>query len=76
MPIVNRFADFQDDTAAWRQDLHRHPEILYDVHRTAAAVAEKLRAFGLDEVVTGIGRTGVPEIAAFIRKAAGLEATH
>ena len=59
MPIVNRFADFQDDTAAWRQDLHRHPEILYDVHRTAAAVAEKLRAFGLDEVVTGIGRTGV-----------------
>ena len=37
----------------------RIPELLYDVHRTAASVAEKLKAFGCDEVVTGIGRTGV-----------------
>src|SRR5262245_6637728 len=59
MPIVNRFADFQDDLVAWRRDIHRHPELMYDVHRTAALVDEKLRAFGLDEVVTGIGRTGV-----------------
>jgi hippurate hydrolase len=59
MPIVNRFADFQADTVAWRRDIHGHPELLYEVHRTAAAVAEKLRAFGLDEVTTGIGRTGV-----------------
>ena len=59
MPIVNRFAEFHDDIVAWRRDLHRHPEILYEVHRTAATVAEKLRAFGVDEVVTGIGRTGV-----------------
>jgi hippurate hydrolase len=59
MPIVNRFADFQADTAAWRQDIHRHPELMYDVQRTAATVAEKLRAFGVDEVTTGIGRTGV-----------------
>jgi hippurate hydrolase len=59
MPIVNRFADFHDDIVAWRRDLHQHPELLYDVHRTAASVAEKLKAFGLDEVTTGIGRTGV-----------------
>ena len=59
MPIVNRFADLEPDIAAWRRDLHRHPELLYEVHRTAASVAEKLRSFGLDEVVTGIGRTGV-----------------
>ena len=59
MPIVNRFADFHDEIAAWRRDYHRHPEILYDVHRTAADVAQKLRAFGCDEVVEGIGRTGV-----------------
>jgi hippurate hydrolase len=59
MPIVNRFADFQADTVAWRRDIHRHPELMYDVHRTAATVAEKLRAFGVDEVATGIGRTGV-----------------
>ena len=59
MPIVNRVADFHADITAWRRDLHAHPELLYDVHRTAAAVAEKLAAFGCDEVVTGIGRTGV-----------------
>ncbi|MBN8997514.1 MAG: amidohydrolase [Rhizobiales bacterium] len=59
MPIVNRLAELADDIAAWRHDLHRHPEILYEVHRTAATVAEKLRAFGVDEVTTGIGRTGV-----------------
>ncbi len=59
MPIVNRFADFHDDIVAWRRDLHQHPELLYDVQRTAASVAEKLKAFGLDEVTTGVGRTGV-----------------
>ena len=59
MPIVNRLADLQAEIAAWRQDLHAHPELQYDVHRTAATVADKLKAFGCDEVVTGIGRTGV-----------------
>ena len=59
MPIVNRLADMQAEVAAWRQDLHAHPEILFDVHRTAASVADKLKAFGCDEVVTGIGQTGV-----------------
>jgi amidohydrolase len=59
MPIVNRIAEFHQDITAWRRDLHSHPEILYEVHRTAATVADKLRSFGLDEVVTGIGRTGV-----------------
>jgi len=47
------------DIAAWRHDIHRHPELQYDVHRTAALVAEKLRSFGVDEVVEGVGRTGV-----------------
>ena len=59
MPIVNRIADLQPEIAAWRQDLHAHPELRYDVHRTAAFVAEKLKSFGCDEVVPGIGRTGV-----------------
>src|SRR4029079_13204269 len=59
MPIFNRIAEFHDEIAAWRHDLHRHPEILYDVHRTAAVVADRLRDFGIDEVATGIGRTGV-----------------
>jgi len=59
MPIVSRIADLHGEITAWRHDLHAHPELLYDVHRTAATVAEKLKAFGCDEVVTGIGRTGV-----------------
>jgi len=59
MPIVNRIAAMQGDVTAWRRDIHANPELLYDVHRTAATVADKLRSFGCDEVVTGIGRTGV-----------------
>jgi hippurate hydrolase len=59
MPIKNRFAEMQDEVTAWRRDLHENPEILFDTHRTSAMVADKLRAFGCDEVVTGIGRTGV-----------------
>src|ERR1700743_1500745 len=59
MPIVNRIAALTDDMAAWRHDLHEHLELLYEVHRTAGIVAERLREFGCDEVVTGIGRTGV-----------------
>src|SRR3972149_2868205 len=59
MPIVNRVADLQDEIKTWRQDIHRHPELLFDVHRTAGMVAEKLKSFGCDDVVTGIGRTGV-----------------
>ncbi len=59
MPIVNRIADLHGEITAWRRDIHAHPELLYDVHRTAASVADKLKSFGCDEVVSGIGRTGV-----------------
>jgi amidohydrolase len=59
MPIVNRIAALHSEITEWRRDIHAHPELLYDVHRTAATVADKLKAFGCDEVVTGLGRTGV-----------------
>jgi amidohydrolase len=59
MPIVNRVADLQPDIQAWRRDIHAYPELLYDVHRTAAFVADRLREFGCDEVATGLGKTGV-----------------
>ena len=59
MPILNRVAEFHADITAWRRELHANPELLYDVHQTAAFVQEKLEAFGVDEVVTGLGRTGV-----------------
>ncbi len=59
MAVKNRIADMLPEIAEWRQDFHRHPELLFDVHRTAARVAELCRSFGCDEVVEGIGRTGV-----------------
>ena len=59
MPVINRIAAMQDEVAEWRQDLHEHPELGFDVHRTAGIVADKLAAFGCDEVVPGIGKTGV-----------------
>ena len=59
MPVKNRFAELQDEITAWRRDFHENPEILFDTVRTAGIVAEKLREFGCDEVVEGIGRTGV-----------------
>ncbi|MBR2655932.1 MAG: amidohydrolase [Loktanella sp.] len=59
MPVKNRFAELLPEITAWRRDLHENPEILFETHRTSALVADKLREFGCDEVVTGIGRTGV-----------------
>jgi hippurate hydrolase len=59
MPVINRVADLQKEVTAWRRDFHENPEILYEVHRTAGIVADKLKEFGCDEVVPGIGRTGV-----------------
>ena len=59
MPIQNRIADFHDEITEWRRTIHQHPGLLYDVEETAALVTEKLKSFGVDEVVEGIGRTGV-----------------
>jgi amidohydrolase len=59
MPILNRIADFHAEMTAWRQDFHAHPEIAFEEVRTAGIVAEKLREFGCDEVITGIAKTGV-----------------
>ena len=42
MPIVNRVADFHGDITAWRHDIHAHPELLYDVNRTAGIVAVEI----------------------------------
>jgi amidohydrolase len=59
MPVKNRFAEMLPEITVWRHDFHAHPELLFDTHRTSARVAELLTSFGCDEVVTGIGRTGV-----------------
>ncbi len=62
MPVKNRFAELLPEITEWRRDLHENPEILFETHRTSAIVADKLKAFGCDEIVTGIGRTGVVAI--------------
>jgi hippurate hydrolase len=59
MPIRNRVSEMHGDITAWRRDIHEHPELMYDTQRTSGLVAAKLREFGCDEVVEGIGRTGV-----------------
>jgi hippurate hydrolase len=59
MAIKNRFAELHEEICAWRQDIHQNPELLFETHRTSALVADRLNEFGADEVVTGIGRTGV-----------------
>jgi len=59
MPILNRAAELQDEVTGWRRHIHARPELLFAVENTAAFVAEKLKEFGVDEIVTGIGRTGV-----------------
>lgn len=51
-------ADGVAELVATRRDLHRHPELKYEEHRTAGVVATRLRALGLDPV-EGVGKTGV-----------------
>ena len=58
-PIPNSIAAMAGELSEWRQDIHRHPELGYQETRTMELVAEKLRAWGLDAVETGIGKTGV-----------------
>ncbi len=59
MPIINRIAAYHAEMTAWRHDLHAHPEIGLTEHRTAGVIAERLRGFGVDEVITGLAGTGV-----------------
>lgn len=62
MPVINRIADYADDMTAWRRHLHAHPELQFECFETAAFVAEKLRAFGVDEIHEGIATSGVVAI--------------
>ncbi|WP_236215409.1 M20 aminoacylase family protein [Metapseudomonas otitidis] len=57
-PIQAWLDDIADELRALRHDIHAHPELGFEEHRTAELVARLLRDWGY-EVHTGIGRTGV-----------------
>ncbi len=57
--LNNSIAAMLPELTEWRRDLHRHPELQYDLPRTSRIVAERLRSFGFDEVVEGVAKTGV-----------------
>jgi amidohydrolase len=59
MPVRNRFAETHEQITGWRRHLHRHPELMFDLPETAKFVEEKLRSFGISDITTGIGRTGL-----------------
>jgi len=56
--LVAALKPYEAELIAIRQDIHRHPETGFEESRTAALVAERLRAWGLD-VTEGIATTGV-----------------
>ena len=59
MPVLTRIAEYTDELVTLRHDLHAHPELGFEETRTSRIVAEKLRSWGVDEVHTEIGGTGV-----------------
>ena len=62
MPLLNNALEIQQEATQWRRHLHQIPELQYDVFETAKFISEKLKSLGCDDVVTGIGRTGVVAI--------------
>ena len=56
--VLGRLPDIRGDLTELYEDLHANPELSFAEHRTAAEVARRLEALGL-EVATGVGRTGV-----------------
>ena len=62
MPIKNQFSELYEHIKSWRHHIHQNPELLYDTIHTSKFVETKLKEFGCDEVITGIGITGVVAI--------------
>ncbi len=58
MKLIPAIVEKHASHTTWRRDIHAHPELAYEEHRTAQLVAEKLSGFGIP-IETGIGRTGV-----------------
>jgi hippurate hydrolase len=62
MPVLNRIADYAEEMKGWRRHLHRHPELKFDCHQTAAFIIERLHEMGVDEIHPGIATSGIVAI--------------
>jgi hippurate hydrolase len=62
MPVLNRIAAYAEEMKGWRRYLHAHPELGFDCHETAAFIAARLREFGVDEIHSGIAKSGIVAI--------------
>ena len=58
MPLIEAIEQQQEELTRWRRDIHAHPELGFEEHRTSEFVAAKLEEFGV-QVHRGIGGTGV-----------------
>lgn len=59
MPILNSLNEMHPEITKWRRELHQNPELQYDVFETAEFVITKLKEIGVDEIITGLGKTGI-----------------
>ena len=59
MPLIDPIQRGADDLTEWRRDLHRHPELGFELPRTTERVLDLLRRFGITEITTGVGRSGI-----------------
>ena len=68
---VAHIAAYHPELTALRRDLHAHPEIGFEEHYTAGRVVESLKVCGVDEIHTGIGKTGVVAVIRGQQSASG-----
>ncbi|MCB5410083.1 M20 aminoacylase family protein [Pseudogemmobacter faecipullorum] len=59
MPVLNRIASYAGEMKGWRRHLHENPELEFNCHETAAFIEARLREFGIEEIHTGIAKTGI-----------------
>ena len=69
--VFSRIVAFHPELTALRRDLHAHPEIGFEEHYTARRVVESLKLCGVDEVHTGVGKTGVVAVIHGRQRASG-----
>ena len=62
MPVLNRIASYAEEMKGWRRYLHQHPELAFDCHDTADWIVKRLEEIGVDEIHTGIAKTGIVAI--------------